>query len=55
MAQEPYLSGGIALCFYGLSSISTVMERILLLPEPLPSRLVAYAMWILTVPQDNAR
>ena len=53
--QEPYLCGGIALCFYGLSCLSTVMERILLFPEPLPSVLVKRVMWILNTPQDTAR
>ena len=33
----------------------TVMERILLFPEPLPSVLVKRVMWILNTPQDTAR
>jgi len=53
--QDPYLCGSIALCFYGLSCLSTVMERILLFPEPLPSLLVKRTLWILGMPQDNAR
>ncbi|KAL6045505.1 hypothetical protein QOT17_022759 [Balamuthia mandrillaris] len=50
----PYISGGLALCFFELTA---VMERILLSPDPsLPSRLVHAAMWLLSLTlQDGAR
>lgn len=55
LPRSIYLSGGIALCLYGLASVTPVLEKLMQLPDPIPAQIVQCGMWILGLPADNPR
>ena len=53
--REPYVTGSVGLCFLGLASLSSVMEKVCLLPEPTTYRLVEYCIWLISGSHETAR
>jgi len=53
--REPYVTGSVALCFLGLASISSVMEKVCLLPDPTTRKLVEYCIWLMSSSHETAR